>query len=305
MAITTLTEDQVRDKAREILSFEDTETAQSGVGQLTSFKKLGFVGRGANNRPDGWYLPHQTIFPAIILEVKNEETELKTREKQNANLQAKLKIDPIQYEDALHIIYVISEANLAELETIYRLADRENKKLIEKIVNTINNNRRIFKLSDLSLNYDYGISMKTPKDLVEIVRKYVNDFWLDQIAIKVETSEPEEKLICNFDISKISLLVDNFISNSKKAKAKNVNIQIKKNGGWIVMRFSDDGVGLDKSITNVDSIFERGYSTTFGFGLGLYHAKKVVTEMRGTIQVIPNTESGFALEVAFKYECKF
>ena len=241
----------------------------------------------------------------ISTTLRQKETELKTREKQNANLQAKLKIDPIQYEDALHIIYVISEANLAELETIYKLADRENKKLIEKIVNTINNNRRIFKLSDLSLNYDYGISMKTPKDLVEIVRKYVSDFWIDQIAVSVETSEPDEKLICNFDISKISLLVDNFISNSKKAKAKNVNIQIKKNGGWIVMRFSDDGVGLDKSITNVDSIFERGYSTTFGFGLGLYHAKKVVTEMRGTIQVIPNTESGFALEVAFKYECKF
>ena len=71
------------------------------------------------------------------------------------------------------------------------------------------------------------------------------------------------------------------------------------------MHFSDDGVGLDKSITDVESIFERGYSTTFGFGLGLYHAKKVVTEMRGTIQVMPNTDSGFALEVAFKYECKF
>lgn len=73
----TLTEDQVRDKARKILALEDTETAQSGVGQLTSFKKLGFSGTGANNRPDGWYLPHQTSFPAIILEVKNEETELK------------------------------------------------------------------------------------------------------------------------------------------------------------------------------------------------------------------------------------
>ena len=73
----TLSEDQVRDKAKQILAFEDTETAQSGVGQLTSFKKLGFSGTGANNRPDGWYLPHQTSFPAIILEVKNEETELK------------------------------------------------------------------------------------------------------------------------------------------------------------------------------------------------------------------------------------
>ena len=65
-----LTEDQVRDKARDILAFEDTETAKSGVGQLTTFKKLGITGAGFNNRPDGWYLPHQTVFPAIILETK-------------------------------------------------------------------------------------------------------------------------------------------------------------------------------------------------------------------------------------------
>ena len=103
MAITTLTEDQVRDRARKILSLEDTETAQSGVGQLTSFKKLGFVGKGANNRPDGWYLPHQTIFPAIILEVKNEETELKTP--QIEELLKNCHIAHAKYKDVIGILY--------------------------------------------------------------------------------------------------------------------------------------------------------------------------------------------------------
>lgn len=72
-----LTEDQVRDLARGILDFTDTETAKAGVGQLTSFKQLGFTGNGANNRPDGWYLPNQQSFPAIILEVKKEDMPLK------------------------------------------------------------------------------------------------------------------------------------------------------------------------------------------------------------------------------------
>ena len=35
-----LTEDEVRDKARRILDLESTESAQAGVGQLTSFNKL-------------------------------------------------------------------------------------------------------------------------------------------------------------------------------------------------------------------------------------------------------------------------
>ena len=103
MTIVTLTEDQVRDKACKILAFEDTETAQSGVGQLTSFKKLGFSGSGANNRPDGWYLPHQTIFPAIILEVKNEETELKSP--QIEELLKNCRIAHSKYKDVVGILY--------------------------------------------------------------------------------------------------------------------------------------------------------------------------------------------------------
>lgn len=71
------TEDQVRDDANKILGLKDTETAKAGVGQLTSFAKLGFKGEGANYRPDGWYLPNETNFPAIILEVKKEDCDLK------------------------------------------------------------------------------------------------------------------------------------------------------------------------------------------------------------------------------------
>ena len=42
------TEDQVRDDANKILGLKNTETAQAGVGQLTSFAKLGFKVEGAN-----------------------------------------------------------------------------------------------------------------------------------------------------------------------------------------------------------------------------------------------------------------
>ena len=98
-----LTEDQVRDKARLILAFEDTETVQSGVGQLTTFKKLGFNGSGFNNRPDGWYLPHQTMFPAIILEAKSEETNL--RQPQIDELMKNCAIAHSKYKNVVGILY--------------------------------------------------------------------------------------------------------------------------------------------------------------------------------------------------------
>lgn len=70
-----MTEDKVRESAGKILGFEDTDTAKSGVGQLTSFNQLGFT--GVKDRPDGWYLPNEKSFPAIILEAKSGTTTLK------------------------------------------------------------------------------------------------------------------------------------------------------------------------------------------------------------------------------------
>lgn len=70
-----ISEDQIRDRAREILGFYDSEAALSGVGQLTSWKKLGF--KNVQGAPDGWYLPKVDTFPAIVAEFKSSKTPLR------------------------------------------------------------------------------------------------------------------------------------------------------------------------------------------------------------------------------------
>ncbi len=69
--IIDMTEDEVRDQAGKILKFENSENVNAGVGQLTSFNQLGFV--GVKDRPDGWYLPNNIDDVAIILETKNSK----------------------------------------------------------------------------------------------------------------------------------------------------------------------------------------------------------------------------------------
>lgn len=73
-----LTEDVVRDKAGKILGFEDTKEVKSGVGQLTTFNQLGF--KGNSKKPDGWYLPKDKGQPAIILETKNSDEDVETKD---------------------------------------------------------------------------------------------------------------------------------------------------------------------------------------------------------------------------------
>lgn len=96
-----LGEDKIRYRAREILGFYDTETAQSDVGQITTFNDLGFS--GVKDRPDGWYFPNEKSFPAIILEVKSNSTVLK--QSHIDELLKNCKIAHSKYQHVIGILY--------------------------------------------------------------------------------------------------------------------------------------------------------------------------------------------------------
>lgn len=96
-----MTEDEVRDQAREILDLETSESAQAGVGQLTSFNKLGFT--GVKDRPDGWYLPYETHFPALVLEAKGSN--IKFTAKERDELKKNIKIVQTKYKHVVGILY--------------------------------------------------------------------------------------------------------------------------------------------------------------------------------------------------------
>ena len=109
-----LTEDKVREKAKEILGFEDSESVLSGVGQLTTFNQLGF--RGVADKPDGWYLPKETAFPAIILEVKASNISL--RESQINELLKNCRIASKRYKNVIGILWNSEEIIVVKNEII-------------------------------------------------------------------------------------------------------------------------------------------------------------------------------------------
>lgn len=88
-----LTEDEVRNSAGGILGFTaigkngeminiENDKVISGVGQLTTFIKLGEKlkiddFKGVRDKPDGWYLPLDNGMPAIILETKSSDEDVR------------------------------------------------------------------------------------------------------------------------------------------------------------------------------------------------------------------------------------
>lgn len=79
-AVKQMTEDEVRDSAKIKLKFDDSEKGiKQGIGQITTFKQLGFTCKKNNHKPDGWYLPDDTNGVAIILEIKSEKQDLSNK----------------------------------------------------------------------------------------------------------------------------------------------------------------------------------------------------------------------------------
>ena len=87
----------------------------------------------------------------------------------------------------------------------------------------------------------------------------------------------------------ISVLLDNLISNAKKAEANSIQINIFEEDGKYMIDFSDSGKGVSDPALLGDRMFELGVTTRFGgSGIGLASVKKVVTDMKGRVRFLGN-----------------
>jgi signal transduction histidine kinase len=92
-------------------------------------------------------------------------------------------------------------------------------------------------------------------------------------------------------------VLNNLIDNSRKAIAQTERKEIQvyilvKSEGFVHFQVSDTGVGIDKKAR--DRVFDIGYSTTNGDGLGLLFVQTTLKRLGGEIQLLTNALSGFS-----------
>ena len=129
-------------------------------------------------------------------------------------------------------------------------------------------------------------------DVVKYVAQYI-DIYSDiyeKNKLEFEIINKNASLTKKASILDISVILDDLISNSEKANAKNVLIEMQNpSKETLKIIFSDDGKGVPKKfLESPDLIFELGITTTDGSGIGLNSVRTALKSLKGTIEFIGN-----------------
>ncbi|MCG3663408.1 ATP-binding protein [Aliarcobacter butzleri] len=179
--------------------------------------------------------------------------------------------------------------------------NKDTLKKLQKVILELDKIKMISKYVTRENFLDAAKKVKT--DIVEFIFNYIKSIYevTTNKDLNIEINTNNIVHICKFEPIKISIILDNLLSNSKKEQigAKHVQINFSKENNDLIMEYIDDGKGLDSSIIDENSIFEMGITTTTGSGLGLYHIKELLKEMKSDISV-ERQNQGIKFSIRFK-----
>jgi signal transduction histidine kinase len=156
-------------------------------------------------------------------------------------------------------------------------------------------NQKILSVSKFATKANFRLDSETiSEDIVGFISEYIEKICTlysgDGLDISVSATAT---LVKEFKPIELFMLIDNLVNNSTKSSATEVKFdlkQVSKNEIEIVVE--DDGIGFDTNIKELNRIFEKGFTTTEGSGLGLYHVAYIVDQMNGAIEIDPSHEDG-------------
>lgn len=135
-------------------------------------------------------------------------------------------------------------------------------------------------------------------DVVEFLDEYVNQVRAGRDGVgSISFSSNGLSQNARFRPVDLVVVVDNLMDNARKHGARHVTLEAQNRKGTkgVEVIVSDDGNGFDERLVDHTKIFDKGYSATdSGTGLGLYHSRKVLEAMGGSIQLDPSRDPGRA-----------
>ena len=231
---------------------------------------------------------------------KREQEEQKRREaekerdaqKQKAIYLSATRNTTQEVQDITHAISVSSTSLLSLISTLARDIESENlskRNQLERIHEIGFFANKIKQLSLLITKADIvALKAKTKVDVAKYIKEYVSNFTNSaSLVVHDACSAQVVKLLSLLDIG---IVLDNLISNSVKAGASEIVLNISNEGERAIVDFSDDGTGVNLEEFTSSSIFEEGVTNRRGgSGIGLHTVKYTMEErLHGTVEFVGN-----------------
>lgn len=241
-------------------------------------------------------------------ERRRTEEQLEIEKNKNIFLSATSRGLSKDAQGLIHNIKLVSSNINAQVEILMRrISGGEINKAdtLNRLSKIKLNSDKCLKISELITRSNF--KEQSEKQKVDIVR-YVEQY-LDTYSYINEKNDIEFDIISDntsywskISILELSIVLDNLISNSTKAGASKVLVEMKRNKTECQIIFSDNGSGVAaKFLENPEQIFELGVTDTRGSGIGLYTAREALNTMNGKISFLGNSISlkGASFQIAF------
>ncbi len=195
-----------------------------------------------------------------------------------------------EVQDLIHVILISSTNSMSLMNTAkYQLADKDLKGLRCSLDKFDYHISKINKLSKLITKADLSLLAETKLvDIQNYVQEYLTNFSNSfKVQYYSDIVEPLEKKISVLDLS---IILDNLVSNSQKANAKELRLDFSRRGRTFVVDFTDNGDGVDLNMFTAQTIFEEGITNRRGgSGIGLSTIKdRMRKELNGDIEFLGN-----------------
>lgn len=208
-----------------------------------------------------------------------------------------------------HINQSTHRVNSLILDIIEQLNDELSKATILELLNRISlENRKIESLVNFvrKANFD-TMSATHEDDIVSYIDQYLNNVYskdhkrqINKELIDVVINDNNSSLVTEFTPIELNIVLDNLLDNSNRAGASKGVFDVTVENNSLLITYEDNGKGIDPEIA--PDIFDFGFTTTKGSGIGLFHIKKILEESyNGSIKVVENQYGAkFQLNLKFK-----
>ena len=192
--------------------------------------------------------------------------------------------------DLLHTVLISSNDAISLINTAkFQLANKDLAGLRVSLDSFDYDINRIHLLARMITKAD--LTLLSESKLINIegyIKEYFSNYKPSyNVQYHSTITEVLEKKIPILDLS---IVLDNLMSNSKKAGATEFRVDFSRNNRTFIFDFTDNGEGVDLNQFTSENIFEEGVTNRRGgSGIGLSTIKnKMINELNGDIQFVGN-----------------